>query len=77
MVRILVFILLLSITNAQIDRKGYCAPYHGKVCMKYFTTSEMVWFSVEEPWRNEDITVGLWEELIVGLKEPCRSAAEV
>lgn len=28
-------------------------------------------------WRNEYITIGLWDEIISTLREPCKSAAEV
>lgn len=77
MLKYLVLLLFSVVTKAQIDSKGHCGTYHGKICMKYFNSSEMVWFSADAPWRNEEITTGLWSELIVGLKEPCRSAAEV
>lgn len=56
---------------------AYCAPYMGKVCRNYLNSTTMFWYSDEGGWNNDKITTSLWEELIVTLKEPCRSSAEV
>lgn len=77
MIKYLAITILFVSTSAQIDSKGYCAPYHGKVCIKYINNGQMVWFPEKGGWLNEEITDGLWRELVVGLKEPCRGAAEV
>ncbi|XP_071452012.1 tyrosine-protein kinase transmembrane receptor Ror2-like isoform X2 [Hetaerina americana] len=59
---------------------GYCAPYNGKVCKHYLNGTGLVWFNISHDnpggWLNEQITSGLWEEMVVKLREPCRSAAE-
>lgn len=60
--------------------EGMCAPYGGKICKNYLDARQ-VWFQVSNEgtggWLNEHITKGLWDEMISGLREPCRSAAEV
>ncbi|XP_059469753.1 tyrosine-protein kinase transmembrane receptor Ror2-like [Neocloeon triangulifer] len=60
--------------------RGYCAPYNGKICKNYLHGSGLVWFNISHDnsggWLNEQITTGLWDEMIDNLKEPCRSAAE-
>lgn len=58
---------------------GYCGPYLGDVCKKYIDTSNrFVWYNITTgKIENENITKGLWQEMIVGLREPCRSSAEV
>lgn len=57
---------------------GYCALYRGNTCGDYVNGS--VWFSAQDEmiggFENEKITAGLWKEMISGLGEPCRSAAE-
>ena len=67
--------------NQQTASKGYCAPYNGQVCKKYLQGRGLVWFNISKDnsggWVNEQITQSLWNELIVKLHEPCRSAAEV
>ncbi|XP_055381785.1 tyrosine-protein kinase transmembrane receptor Ror2 [Condylostylus longicornis] len=63
--------------NDYYDERGYCAPYNGKVCKSYI--SGQVWYSREDPgggWQNEQITAGLWEDLITDLNGLCREAAE-
>lgn len=63
------------------ESHGYCAPYSGEICKKYLAGIGKVWFndSKDNPGGllNEQITTDLWDELILKLKEPCRSAAEV
>ena len=67
--------------TAQQTKPGYCAPYNGQVCKKYLQGRGLVWFAISKDnsggWMNEQITQSLWDELIVKLYEPCRSAAEV
>ncbi|CAH1394197.1 unnamed protein product [Nezara viridula] len=57
---------------------GNCAPYSGRICKNYLSGS--VWFNTSEAnsgsWRNEYITIGLWDEIISTLRNPCKSAAE-
>lgn len=70
----------VEFVNGNTDmEEGYCAPYNGKVC-KRFISSSQVWYSREDPsggWANEQITSNLWEEMISELSGLCRSAAEV
>ncbi|KNC21827.1 Tyrosine-protein kinase transmembrane receptor Ror2 [Lucilia cuprina] len=56
------------------EEKGYCAPYNGKICKNFINHN--VWYSREDPWKNEQITTALWEELIGDLTGLCRTAAE-
>ncbi|KAK7791522.1 hypothetical protein R5R35_008686 [Gryllus longicercus] len=59
------------------SEKGSCAPYNGKICRKYLSGAGQRYIvSRDGGVVNEQITAGLWEEMIHGLKEPCRSAAE-
>ncbi|GLV43152.1 Neurospecific receptor kinase [Carabus blaptoides fortunei] len=78
--RFLVALLLcINYGIAHIDKEGMCAPYGGKICKNYLNARQ-VWFQMSEKstggWLNEHITKGLWDEMISGLKEPCRSVAE-
>jgi receptor tyrosine kinase len=61
--------------------EGYCAPYNGQVCKSMLNGTGLVWYNISYDntggWLNEQITGGLWKELITTLEEPCRSAAEV
>ena len=70
-----------EIKTTQQTKPGYCAPYNGQVCKKYLQGRGLVWFAISKDnsggWMNEQITQSLWDELIVKLHEPCRSAAEV
>lgn len=67
--------------TGQLPPPGYCAPYNGRICKHYLNGTGLVWFNISHEntggWENEQITAGLWAEMVVGLKEPCRSAAEV
>jgi len=67
--------------QGQLPPPGYCAPYNGKICKHYLNGTGQVWFNVSDDntggWQNEQITTRLWTEMVVGLREPCRSAAEV
>ncbi|XP_018326020.1 tyrosine-protein kinase transmembrane receptor Ror2 [Agrilus planipennis] len=72
------FLCVFKLNHAEED--GYCAPYHGRVCSGYLNSTGLFWFKMTKNttggWLNEKITMGLWNELITSLKEPCRSAAE-
>jgi len=71
---------LLAVPSAAIldTSPGYCAPYSGKICKHYLVGAGYVWFnkSHDGGWLNEQITSGLWEELVKGLKEPCLGPAK-
>ncbi|KAJ8967125.1 hypothetical protein NQ314_003077 [Rhamnusium bicolor] len=60
----------------KADSQGYCGPYHGHICKKFVDNTKSVWYNNSGGYENEQITAGLWEELIVTAEEPCRSAAE-
>lgn len=75
-----------SLSKSQARNKpipsGYCAPYTGSVCRRYIPIHSLVYynFTTDDYGThiplNEQITQGLWSELISSLQEPCRSAAE-
>lgn len=71
--------LTIIITVGYADNEeGLCAPYHGKICSNFINNSQWVWYADHTRGSvNEEITTGLWKEMISGLKEPCRNAAEV
>ncbi|KAG5879683.1 hypothetical protein JTB14_021484 [Gonioctena quinquepunctata] len=56
--------------------EGYCGSYHGEICRSYVPNTKQVWYNNSGGFENEQITKGLWDELIVTLEEPCRSEAE-
>lgn len=64
----------------EIATEGYCGIYNGNICKKYVENTNQVWFNDTDGqiggYQNEKIISGLWEELIITLEEPCRSAAE-
>lgn len=70
--------VLTSSFSAQTGtEKGSCAPYNGKICRQYLSGAGQRYIvSSDGGVTNEQITAGLWEEMIQGFKEPCRSAAE-
>lgn len=74
----LILVVIASICKAEYD--GYCASYNGKICSSYLNNTGFVWYNMSNDntggWLNEQITTGLWDEMIATLKEPCRSAAE-
>lgn len=72
-------VIIVSIFACCSALEGYCGPYLGDVCKKYIdTSSRFVWYNITTgKIENENITKGLWQEMIVGLREPCRSSAEV
>lgn len=61
---------------------GYCAPYSGVICRRYLPFNVLVFynFTTDDDGTpihlNEQITQGLWNELISSLQDPCRNAAE-
>ena len=63
------------------QHQGYCARYTGKVCDGYLSNPASVWFNNSNHqtggWLNEQITLGLWQEVVKTLGEPCQSAAKV
>lgn len=73
-------ILLNFLQFKEIISEGYCGTYNGKICKKYVENTKSVWFNNTEGqmggYQNENIVNGLWEEVIMTLGEPCRSAAE-
>lgn len=69
------FTFVFATARSQGDsQSGYCGPYNGQVCKNY--TSGYVWYNHTGGFENERITKGLWEEMISGLNEPCKSRAE-
>ncbi|EFN89657.1 tyrosine-protein kinase transmembrane receptor Ror2 [Harpegnathos saltator] len=79
-VYLIAIFLRFSSIQAKSESHGYCAPYSGEICKKYLAGIGKVWFndSKDNPGGllNEQITTDLWDELILRLVEPCRSAAE-
>lgn len=77
---VLVIFCVNNSANTQVGDydDGYCAPYNGKVC-KQFISSSQVWYSkfLDSGWENEKITRKLWKELVAQLSGLCRIAAEV
>lgn len=76
---LLVAALVREILTEKDDTKGYCSTYTGRIC-KAHIRSRQVWFSssdVSGGWTNEQTTIQLFDEMILGLPEICRSAAEV
>lgn len=60
---------------------GYCAPYIGKICRNHVPKNSLVFYNVSDTEDfannvNEEIVKNLWNELIISLQEPCKSAAE-
>lgn len=60
---------------------GYCAPYLGQVCKQHIPRNSLIFFNLSDVDDfsnniNEQIVASLWSELIVSLREPCRSASE-
>ncbi|KAK9889022.1 hypothetical protein WA026_004308 [Henosepilachna vigintioctopunctata] len=74
----IIFVLASIILQSNTEKHdGYCASYYGKICKKYIDDTKRVYYNTSEGYKNEEITTGLWSEMIVTFKEPCRSAAEV
>ncbi|XP_028148238.1 tyrosine-protein kinase transmembrane receptor Ror2 [Diabrotica virgifera virgifera] len=70
------FALLFFIKSTHTLSEGYCASYHGNICKNYILSTKQVWYNNSGGYENELITTALWDEIIVPLEEPCRSAAE-
>lgn len=70
------FGLLFLIQTSRTSTEGYCGSYHGNICKNYILNTKQVWYNNSGGYENEVITTALWDELIVPLEEPCRSAAE-
>lgn len=63
-------------TNSEVS-SGYCSKYSGNICKKHLKGVDLVFYNyTTDGMVNEDITAGLWEEVISSLMEPCRTAAE-
>ncbi|XP_055931823.1 tyrosine-protein kinase transmembrane receptor Ror2-like isoform X1 [Argiope bruennichi] len=64
----------------QDTPQGYCSLYTGSVCRKYLPSQGLVYYNFSTDGSatpiNEQITQGLWKEVISSLLEPCRTAAE-
>ncbi|GFV01577.1 tyrosine-protein kinase transmembrane receptor Ror2 [Trichonephila clavipes] len=64
----------------QDTPQGYCSLYTGSTCRKYLPSSGLVYYNFSTDGSatpiNEQITQGLWKEVISSLLEPCRTAAE-
>jgi hypothetical protein len=58
---------------------GQCAYYNGKICGAHIHRQFWINNTLGNSGGviNEQITAGLWNEIIFGLHEPCRTAAEV
>lgn len=55
---------------------GYCAPYNGKICRKYIRGQ--VWYPPTSSggWENEEITTGLFNEMVEELDAMCELPAK-
>lgn len=71
-------LVLILIIEYSYENKhdGYCGFYHGKICRKYIDDTTRVYYNNSGGIKNEEITTGLWSEMIEKFKEPCRTAAE-
>jgi hypothetical protein len=58
---------------------GQCAYYNGKICKAHIHRQFWINNTLGNAGGviNEQLTAGLWNEIIAGLVEPCRTAAEV
>ncbi|XP_023232872.1 tyrosine-protein kinase transmembrane receptor Ror2-like [Centruroides sculpturatus] len=64
-------------TNKNDVSSGYCSVYTGTICKKHLKGVNLVFYNyTTDGMVNEEITTGLWEEVISSLMEPCRTAAE-
>lgn len=72
-INFLTFLLLIvwKIGVASASEGGYCAPYNGKICKSYI--NGQVWYPSTRSggWENEEITTGLFTELIEDLDDIC------
>ncbi|XP_022901245.2 tyrosine-protein kinase transmembrane receptor Ror2 [Onthophagus taurus] len=70
----LIPIFLPMIYSASAMQTDFCVVYGGKICKNYMRDTMVYKNGTND--INENITAGLWEEMVVKLKEPCKSAAE-
>lgn len=68
--------LLILLNVTKVSTQGYCGIYHGSACKKHVENTKLVWYNNTGGNENERIVSDLWNELIVTLEQPCRSAAE-
>jgi receptor tyrosine kinase len=71
-----IFVILLAVLEFCNGETQSCGPYHGNICKNY-RNGKIVWYNNSGGFENEEITKGLWGEVIERLEEPCRRAAEV
>ncbi|CAH0553754.1 unnamed protein product [Brassicogethes aeneus] len=77
LLKMYVILMLLVFSNLpSVYSQGFCGPYHGKVCKKYVDNTKIVFYNNTGGYENEQIAINLWQELITGYEEPCKSAAE-
>ncbi|KAJ3623044.1 hypothetical protein MTP99_019302 [Tenebrio molitor] len=70
-----IFVILLAVLEFCNGETQSCGPYHGNICKNY-RNGKIVWYNNSGGFENEEITKGLWGEVIERLEEPCRRAAE-
>lgn len=65
------------IYEIKSEELGYCAPYNGKIC-KAHISGVQVWYPSTRSggWENEEITTGLFSELISDLDPLCELPAQ-
>lgn len=65
------------INQTKSDEPGYCAPYNGKICKSHISGMQ-VWYPASRSggWENEEISSGLFSELIAELEPLCEQAAQ-
>lgn len=77
----LLFFLVWCIANENVraqkaEEFGFCAPYNGRICRNYIKGT--VWYPAEKSksWENEEITTGLFNEMIDDLEALCELPAK-
>lgn len=74
----LIFLINVCLINlARFEELGYCAPYNGKICKSHISGMQ-VWYSASRSggWENEEITTGLFAELVAELDPLCELPAQ-
>jgi muscle, skeletal, receptor tyrosine kinase len=75
---LIAFLLLVVWKSVEVksNESGYCAPYNGKICKSHITGQ--VWYPSTRSggWENEEITTGLFSELITELEGMCEIPAQ-
>lgn len=69
-----IVIVLAVIKFCCGENQSYCWTYHGNICKNYLSNKIVSYHNMA--YLNEEITTGLWTEMIEPLQEPCRRAAE-